>query len=139
MMEPAVGASTCASGSQVCRGKIGTLIANATKNARKSSICSPEVNERSPRESISRILDNGLIGSPEIPSCRCEKEIGGANLRISPGHFGRCLLDAHRGRADFSCVLEEGLPRAGRSIDLELPKKSQRHRHHVSSLPSVSS
>ena len=39
MMEPAVGASTCASGSQVCSGNSGTLIANATKNARNSSIC----------------------------------------------------------------------------------------------------
>ena len=38
MMDPAVGASTCASGSQVCSGKIGTLIANAMKNARNSSI-----------------------------------------------------------------------------------------------------
>ena len=35
--EPAVGASVCASGSQVCSGKSGTLIANARKNAPKSS------------------------------------------------------------------------------------------------------
>src|SRR5206468_1695789 len=34
--EPAVGASTCASGSQVCSGKSGTLIANARKNAKKN-------------------------------------------------------------------------------------------------------
>ena len=34
--EPAVGASVCASGSQVCSGKSGTFTANATKNARKS-------------------------------------------------------------------------------------------------------
>ncbi len=39
MTEPAVGASTCASGSQVCSGNSGTFIANATKNARNSSIC----------------------------------------------------------------------------------------------------
>ena len=37
-MEPAVGASTCASGSQVCSGNNGTLIAKAMKNARNSSI-----------------------------------------------------------------------------------------------------
>ena len=39
--EPAVGASVCASGSQVCSGKSGTLIANARKNAPKSrsSVC----------------------------------------------------------------------------------------------------
>ena len=34
--EPAVGASTCASGSQVWNGHIGTLIANANANARNS-------------------------------------------------------------------------------------------------------
>ena len=34
--EPAVGASTCASGSQVWSGTIGTLIANASANAPNS-------------------------------------------------------------------------------------------------------
>ena len=34
--DPAVGASTCASGSHVWNGKRGTLMANARKNARKS-------------------------------------------------------------------------------------------------------
>ena len=38
--EPPVGASTCASGSHVCTGTIGTLTANAAKNARKIRICS---------------------------------------------------------------------------------------------------
>ena len=37
MTEPAVGASTCASGSQVCSGNSGTLIAKAKKNARNST------------------------------------------------------------------------------------------------------
>ena len=37
--EPPVGASTCASGSQVCTGHIGTLTANAMKNATKISVC----------------------------------------------------------------------------------------------------
>src|SRR5277367_656964 len=37
--EPAVGASVCASGSQVWNGNMGTLIANAKKNAQKSSTC----------------------------------------------------------------------------------------------------
>src|SRR5579885_922476 len=35
--EPAVGASVCASGSQVCNGNNGTFTANAVTNARKSS------------------------------------------------------------------------------------------------------
>ena len=39
MTEPAVGASTCASGSQVCTGHIGTLTANEARNARNSQVC----------------------------------------------------------------------------------------------------
>ncbi len=35
--EPPVGASTCASGSQVCTGHIGILTANAARKARNSS------------------------------------------------------------------------------------------------------
>src|SRR4029079_12017791 len=38
--EPAVGAWTCASGSQVWNGNTGTLIANATANARNPQNCS---------------------------------------------------------------------------------------------------
>ena len=38
--EPAVGASTCASGSQVCTGNIGTFTANAIRNAKNSQACS---------------------------------------------------------------------------------------------------
>jgi hypothetical protein len=37
--EPPVGASTCASGSQVCTGHIGTLTAKAAKKAKKSRVC----------------------------------------------------------------------------------------------------
>jgi hypothetical protein len=37
--EPAVGASTCASGSQVWNGHIGTLIAKASAQARNSQNC----------------------------------------------------------------------------------------------------
>ena len=37
--DPAVGASTCASGSQVCTGHIGILTANDAKNARNSQVC----------------------------------------------------------------------------------------------------
>ena len=36
MTEPAVGASVCASGSHVCSGKIGTLMAKARAKARNS-------------------------------------------------------------------------------------------------------
>ena len=38
--EPAVGASTCASGSQVWKGHIGTLTAKPRKNAQKTHHCS---------------------------------------------------------------------------------------------------
>ena len=37
--EPPVGASTWASGNQVCTGNIGTLTAKAVKNAMKIRIC----------------------------------------------------------------------------------------------------
>src|SRR6266478_4784834 len=37
--EPPVGASTCASGSQVCTGHIGTLTAKAIKKAPNSHTC----------------------------------------------------------------------------------------------------
>ena len=37
--DPPVGASTWASGSQVCSGNSGTLIMNASAKARKHSIC----------------------------------------------------------------------------------------------------
>src|SRR5437773_7449044 len=40
MTDPAVGASVCASGSQVWNGNIGTLIAKPKKNAKKSQIWS---------------------------------------------------------------------------------------------------
>ena len=38
--EPPVGASTCASGSQVWSGNIGTFTANASAKAAKSQPCS---------------------------------------------------------------------------------------------------
>ena len=46
MTEPPVGASTCASGSQVCSGKIGTLMAKASAKARKQNICADAGNVR---------------------------------------------------------------------------------------------
>src|SRR5436853_6002087 len=38
--EPAVGASTCASGSQVCTGHIGIFTANEAKKASHAQVCS---------------------------------------------------------------------------------------------------
>ncbi len=43
--EPAVGASTWASGSQVCTGHIGTLMAKEAKKASHSHFCRPEGNK----------------------------------------------------------------------------------------------
>jgi len=40
MTEPAVGASTCASGSHKCTGTIGTLVAKEQKNESHKSFCS---------------------------------------------------------------------------------------------------
>ena len=39
--EPAVGASTCASGSQVCTGHIGIFTANEAKKASQAQVCRP--------------------------------------------------------------------------------------------------
>ena len=39
MTEPAVGASTCASGNHVCTGHIGSFTANEAKNASHSHHC----------------------------------------------------------------------------------------------------
>ena len=41
MTEPAVGASVCASGSQVWKGNMGTLMANAKKKPQKSQTFRP--------------------------------------------------------------------------------------------------
>ncbi len=41
MMEPAVGASVWASGSQEWNGKMGTFTAKARKKPRKSRFCAP--------------------------------------------------------------------------------------------------
>jgi hypothetical protein len=50
MTEPAVGASTCASGSQVWNGNSGTLIANASANARKNRARSVELRDGERRD-----------------------------------------------------------------------------------------
>ena len=39
--DPAVGASTCASGNHVCTGHIGTFTANDARKARNSQFCMP--------------------------------------------------------------------------------------------------
>ena len=41
MTEPAVGASTCASGNHVCTGHIGIFTANDAKNASHAHFCKP--------------------------------------------------------------------------------------------------
>src|SRR5215472_18989613 len=50
--EPPVGASTCASGSQVCTGNIGTLTAKASMRARKIQRCSTSVSGSACRLSL---------------------------------------------------------------------------------------
>jgi hypothetical protein len=44
MTEPAVGASTCASGSQVWTGHMGIFTANEAKKASQSQICRFDAN-----------------------------------------------------------------------------------------------
>ncbi len=53
MTEPEVGACTCASGSQVWTGHIGTLMKNAIENAQKHQNCAffPSTTRESARRS----------------------------------------------------------------------------------------
>jgi len=44
-IDPAAGASVCASGSQVCSGHTGTLMAKASAKARNSHFCVPAASE----------------------------------------------------------------------------------------------
>ena len=62
--EPAVGASTWASGSQVWNGNIGTLIARARKNAAKASSCSPSANPVVPAYSRNAMKSNEPAQTP---------------------------------------------------------------------------
>src|SRR4030095_7815116 len=67
--EPAVGASTCASGSQVWNGNIGALIAKPTKNARNTQNC--RLNGRyGPIACRASTLNVGSVpNDPEISGC----------------------------------------------------------------------
>ena len=57
MTEPAVGASTCASGSQVWTGHIGIFTANEAKNASHSHGCISRGNEWRSSTAISVVPD----------------------------------------------------------------------------------
>src|SRR6516162_3476850 len=59
--EPAVGASTCASGSQVWKGNIGTLMAKARKKARNSQVCAAGERERARDERSRRICSKSKV------------------------------------------------------------------------------
>ena len=63
--EPAVGASVCASGSQVWNGNIGTLMAKAKKKAQNSQTFS---------------------GSEKV--CAPLSSVGTSNVRVAPGSTG---------------------------------------------------
>ncbi len=74
MTEPPVGASVWASGSQVCSGKIGTLIANASAKAANSSICGECQNPwRIGTESPSM----SHRSNDHVPVCACDTECSG--------------------------------------------------------------
>src|ERR1700686_4607345 len=70
MTEPAVGASVCASGSQVWNGNIGTLMANAKKKAQNSSTCECVSNCEADPSSVgmSNVAAPALKYSARIPS-----------------------------------------------------------------------
>ncbi len=64
MTEPAVGASTCASGSQVCSGNSGTLMAKASAKAAKHQICAVCGSTRS--SSLSSSVVNSPVTAPYL-------------------------------------------------------------------------
>src|SRR5258708_21891523 len=68
--EPAVGASVCASGSQVWNGNIGTLIANAKKNAQNRSTCVLVSNCKADSSNVgmSNVIAPDLKYNANIPS-----------------------------------------------------------------------
>src|SRR4029077_10093393 len=68
--DPAVGASVCASGSHVWNGNIGTLIANAKKNAQNKRTCVYVSNCAAEASSvgISNVPPPALKYSARIPS-----------------------------------------------------------------------
>src|SRR5229473_1762890 len=65
MTEPAVGASVCASGSQVWNGNMGTLMAKAKKNPQKS---------------------HTFNGSAKV--CAAARRVGTSKVRVAPGATG---------------------------------------------------
>src|SRR5476651_605905 len=88
--EPPVGASTCASGNQVCTGHIGTLTANASSNAKKShfwadsaigSLCQSRI-EKLPPDLLYRYSTATSISSDPISVYR--KNLSAAYTRLGP-------------------------------------------------------
>src|SRR5207247_735702 len=62
--EPAVGASTCASGSQVWNGKRGTLIAKARRKAEKSQNSAPGESRSTPVARLREISTRSKVVAP---------------------------------------------------------------------------
>src|SRR5262245_65322388 len=95
---PAVGASTWASGSQVWNGNIGTLIAKASANARKSRLCARPAGRTKDRKSTR--LNSSHLGISYADICLkkknkyfCVPEYGTANgrLHFHAVHFMRTI------------------------------------------------
>ena len=69
MTEPAVGASTCASGSQVWKGKSGTLMKNARPKAQNIHICACGVRISEPVRMASVIFGMSKVKVPVAWPC----------------------------------------------------------------------
>ncbi len=68
--EPAVGASTWASGSQVCNGTSGTLTAKPANNATKTQPCTARQKTGSFTVSALTRVTNSGIEKVSVPVCR---------------------------------------------------------------------
>ena len=74
--EPPVGASTCASGNQVCTGNIGTFTANAARKAKNSHVCSVRVERQ--RGQVGELPAAGLqvqVDQPDQHEHRAEEGV----------------------------------------------------------------
>src|SRR5688572_15947595 len=90
--EPPVGASTCASGSQVCTGHIGTLTENAARKAKKSHVCTSLRNGNLCQVTMSKLpplLKYRYTSATSIssePASVNRKNLNAAYTRLGPPH-----------------------------------------------------
>ena len=108
MTEPAVGASVCASGSQVWKGHMGTLMAKARKKPRKAHSCS--VGSKSKAQQL-------LVVEGALP--------GAGGLLVAPGHG----QDGHQHEQRADERVDDELDRRVDAVGAAPDADDEVHRH----------